>query len=274
MIAKVEGASAPFSHLVPEIRVDGCGSNEDRISNIQRNCLRKIPRLTLAAEHGKSLVIAAYGPSLMQNLSTLKDDVKAGADVITVSGSHNYLIANGVIPDYHAEMDPRERKSEFLEKPHDDVMYLLASTCHPRTFDVVEGRKSRMWHLGEPATMDAVKKAEFYALIHPSVQAIGLNAIFLGHTLGYRHFILYGLDSSYLDGKTHTGWHNGEHEDSGRVTVRCGERLFDTRSEWIKYARNFVQDMIPHMSQLGCSFTIHGDGLLQHMLKEGLKEAA
>jgi len=272
--AKEEGASAPFSVLVPDLNVGGCGSNEDRIANIQRNCKRKIPRLGFSDVHDRSLVVAAYGPSLKDSLDSLKEAVKGGADLITVSGSHSYLISHGLVPKYHAEMDPRERKSEFISQPHDDVLYLLASTCHPKTFDVVEGYKSRMWHLGEPDTVDAVKKAEGYALIHPSMQAIGLNAIFLGHTLGYRHFVLYGFDSSYQDGKTHTGWHNGTNDDESRLKVLCGDREFETRPEWIQYARNFQGVMLPHLTKLGCSFSIHGDGLFQHMLKEGMKHGS
>lgn len=274
MTAKVEGASAPFSQLVPDLNVGGCGDDSERIANIMRNCRRKVPRIHYMDEKSNPLIVGGYGPSLREGLGSLKENVSKGADLITVSGAHTYLISNGVIPDYHAEMDPRERKSHFLEQPHDDVTYLLASTCHPRCFDMVEGRKIRMWHLAEPATLDAIKEAEVSALVHPSVQAIGLNAIIVGYTLGYRHFILYGLDCSYSEGKSHTGWHNGDHGDDSRLNVLCGDKIFETRPEWIQYARNFMHDMVPLLTKLGCSFTIHGDGLFQNMLKEGMKHGS
>lgn len=271
---ELEGGETPsFSFLLPELKLECAVDYEDRRANLMINCLRDLPRLEAVPEHDGILAIAAYGPSLKHGMHVLYREVLAGHGVMTVSGAHDLLISNGIVPDWHAELDPRERKAAFVANPRDDIKYLIASVCHPRVFENLKRCNVTMWHLGdgEEAIAD-IKRLEGSALIHPSAQAIGLNAIVLGHTLGYRRFSLHGFDCCYLEGTAHPGFHNGRNNDANRLEVRCGERIFETRPEWVQYARNFMDTMLPKMP--GCDFTIHGPGLLAEMVRQGLKEAA
>lgn len=265
--------SPSFSFLLPPLKLGCAVDYPERQANIAVNCLRNLPRLETVPAHDGVLAIAAYGPSLRHGIHTMRAEVMAGHAVMTVSGSHDFLISNGIVPDFHAELDPRERKAVFVANPRDDIHYLLASVCHPRVFENLARCNVSMWHLGDcDEAIEDIKRLEGSALIHPSAQAIGLNAIVLGHTLGYRRFSMHGFDCCYMDGEAHPGFHNGSNGDSNRMSVRCGERIFETRPEWVQYARNFFSRMVPSLTD--CEFVIHGNGLMAEMAKQGLKEAA
>lgn len=259
-----------YTWRVPELTVIGCASVSERRSNIES--VPDYPRIKPLEKRDGTFSVIGYGPSLRANLSYIRSDILAGHAVCTTSGAHDYLLSHGIVPDYHADMDPRERKAEFLKNAHPDIHYLMASVCHPAMWKNLEGRKVSIWHLSDGSEIESwIAEREPGSFVHPSAQCIGLNAIILGHTLGYRDFNIYGVDCSYADGSSHAGYHNGTCGDDRRVMVKCGNHAFQTRVEWIQYARNFVDHMVPRME--GCTFKVFGDGLMQQMLREGLKEA-
>lgn len=258
--------------LLPDFEVSGYGSLLERQIAIQ-HCFANPDRKFLepVAAHDGVLTVVAYGPSLAQTFGGIYKEAAAGNTVMTVSGAHDYLIGRGIVPDYHAEMDIRERKTAFVENSRPEITYLIASVCHPKFWSVLKDRNVVAWHLGDNSVMDEiVMRHDITAIMHPSTQCIGLNALVVGHTLGFRTFSMYGFDCSYADGEPHAGWHNGSNSDNRRMTVYCGDQPFETRAEWVRYARNFMEEMLPRMP--GCRFAVHGDGLLQQMLKEGMKE--
>lgn len=253
--------------LIPELEVRGAGSLEDRKRNVDYSVKETKNRVSAVPEHDGTFVIAGYGPSLKASLPFLIEEVKAGHTVLTTSGAHDFLISNGVIPDYHADMDPRSRKAEFVKTPHKDIHYLVASVCHPDFWRNLEGYRTTLWHLADMVEMqDYIARLEPDANVHPSAQCIGLTAIALGHSLGFRKFSLHGMDCSYSEGEPHAGPHNGSNSDEKRLKVRCGEKYFETRLEWIQYARNFNDHILPRM--LNMPFRIYGEGLLQEMCKQ------
>lgn len=257
--------------MVPKLNVVGCASIGERKANI--SAAPNFERVNPQEEREGVFCVIGYGPSLRKTLDHIRRDILSGHAVCTTSGAHDYLISNGIIPDFHTDMDPRARKAEFLNTPHKDIHYLMASVCHPDTWVKLDGYKTSIWHLSDaPEIEDFIAWSEPGSYVHPSAQCIGLNAIILGHTLGYRKFHIYGVDCSYADGQSHAGQHNGTCGDDRRVGVYCGGMEFSTRVEWIQYARNFIDEMIPKMP--GCEFKVFGEGLMQQMLRQGLKEAA
>src|SRR5690349_14066304 len=76
--------------------------------------------------------IVCFGPSLNQTWQEIRRlNIR---HIFTCSGSHKFLIERGVIPTWHVEVDPRPHKVQLIGKPHPDVEYLIASTCHPKVF--------------------------------------------------------------------------------------------------------------------------------------------
>jgi hypothetical protein len=255
--------------IVPPLNVVGVGTTEDRRRNILYSIGQTKKRLSISPENDGWFSIAGYGPSLVDSLPFLVEEVTQGFTVCTTSGAHDYLLTKGIRPDYHAEMDPRARKAEFVRSPHKDIEYLIASVCHLDMWRNLEGFNTRLWHLADlPEIEGFVAQLEPDAMVFPSAQCIGLTAIAVGHAMGFRKFSLHGMDCSYKDGEPHAGEHNGSNSDDRRFKVRCGETYYQTRIEWIQYARNFVEIILQRMP--GCEFRIHGDGLLQRMVKEAM----
>ena len=232
---------------------------------------KRTPRLRPQPARDGTFTVVCYGPSLKNTFDGVIRETQLGHTICTVSGAHDFCIENGLIPDYHADLDGRERKAEFVRNAHKDVTYLMASVCHPKTWEYLDGHKVMIWHLGELNENDKIIAAkEPDAVMLRSAQCIGLNALILGHALGFRKFSLYGMDCSYgADGESHSGPHNGDHVEN-RIEVECDGKRFFTRVEWIQYCRNFTDGLFHLMK--GCSFQIHGDGLFQTYARSLRKE--
>src|SRR5690349_1469799 len=121
-----------------------CISNDLREDQI-RVAIRRIPERLIPSESltNDPMAIVCYGPSLKKTW----EEVKKFKYVMTCSGAHKFLIDRGIIPTYHIDLDPREHKVQMLGTPHKDVEYIMASSCHPKMWDVLEGHKVRLWHI-------------------------------------------------------------------------------------------------------------------------------
>ncbi len=231
--------------------------------------MKDVPRVKPVPVHDGVFCVVGYGPSLKQTWGGLVNELKSGSVVCSTSGAHDFLLSRGIIPHFHADMDPEERKAEFVKTPNPHITYLMASRCHPKAWEYLKGQSVNIWHMGDMGKEDKlIARLEPDAILQPGAQCIGLNAIVLGTTLGFRKFSVYGMDCSYGEGASHAGPHNGNHAE-GAIPVWCGDKEYSSRPEWVQYARNFVEGMFPQMK--GCSFAFHGEGLFQHYLKESFK---
>src|SRR6185369_946606 len=83
-------------------------------------------------DNGKTLIVCAYGPSIKYTYKDiLKQKEQFQADIVSVSGAHDWLRKQGIKPTFHVECDPRIHKSEMMGKSRKGVQYLMASCCHP-----------------------------------------------------------------------------------------------------------------------------------------------
>src|SRR5262249_6213345 len=146
-----------------------------------------------------------------------------GADLVSVSGSHDYVRMRGIIPKYHIECDPRLHKGDMVTKLHRSTEYLMASCCHPDFVKrlVEMGKKVRLWHLhnGEEA-YKGLTKIEPGAILVGGGGSIGLRGISVLMMMGYRRFIIHGMDCSFrgeFGEQSHAGGHTGK--DPNRVEI-------------------------------------------------------
>ena len=114
--------------------------NEQIKLSIKRFNKRVVPNFET---NNEPVAIVCFGPSLKKNWEKVKDF----KIIITCSGAHKFLIDRGIIPTYHIEVDPRKHKIELLGKPHKNVKYLIASCCHPKYFDHLNGYDVSIWHV-------------------------------------------------------------------------------------------------------------------------------
>ncbi len=220
------------------------------------------------------LIICGYGPSIADTWDQIKPQAKAlKADIVSVSGCHDYLKGHGIFPDIHVECDPRLHKSEMVKKPLRKTKYLMASCCHPDFLKRFEKHDLTLWHLfnGDASYKIRDIPSEKTAAMIPGGGNVLLRALVLFYYLGYRNFVIHGFDCSYRTDDEKISTHAGSHSQKKQlknVKVRAGgsKRWFDTAPVLISYAQHMEKDIIEGRYP-GCQFHFMGDGLFQEMLK-------
>lgn len=249
------GLGLPFA-----VSIDG--RRQNAIANAQKG-----PILEIAEPHERACAVVGYGPSLLDTINEIRS---LDVDIFTVSGAHDLLISHGIIPKGHIEIDPRKHKAKFLEHPHKDVTYYLATGCDPVMFDNVKDHNVIIWNLYTYQEDDD----DFFQMIHgPNAFcldvgcSVGNAAMVVAGCLGYRNFHVFGFDCSMKDGKRHAGEHYGP---SQRITnVRLGDKSFVTTPQMIAAA----QDFFTLMARMGGpNFTIYGEGLMPYWIDTVITE--
>ena len=257
----VTGLGAPIKE-VPTINSVSARPEDERIENMRINSKMVDQRLCdNIPPHDRTAILYCSGPSLKATWSLDED-----GDRLTVSNAHDFMISKGVYPLAHMDCDPRPHKHEMVT-PNGLVQYWLASCCHPQYIEKLNGFDVALWHLHNgPETQDALfNEIEPDGWLLVGGGSIGLRAISLLYSQGYRNFSIHGMDCSYLNGEHHASFHTGKN-DSQVIKVRCGERWFEASLSMIDYARQFLDDL---RLWEGSTFKMQGDGLLQEMCKHG-----
>ena len=228
-------------------------------------CLtRKLPKMWPKPIGDGSLTLACYGPSLKDTWQDMK------RPIVSMSGSHNFLIERGVVPDFHNDMDPRNHKLSHILKPHKDVQYLMASVCHPFTWAILKGYNLKTWHvISGKNTRTWIEQYDPRTMLVAGGSTIGLASLHVGGMLGYRHFEIHGMDGCWKDDARHAGKHYGhEHKPIDYVldgkTYKTSKIMMNANMELLNMLRNF-----PFFAVL------HGTGLQQDLIaKADLDNAA
>lgn len=186
--------------------------------------------------------------------------------IVTASGAHKFMVERGVIPTYHVEVDPRAHKVKLIGDPHPDVEYLIASTCHPAVFEHLNGFNVKLWHVMDSAAeaLRVLPRGEWAICGGPDA---GLRAMALARFLGFRDIHIFGMDGS--DGET--GRHAAPHPNQApsQFPVECGGRTFYSTPALVECARQFPYEV----DQLvDATVTVHGDGLIQTLMKEHVRQ--
>lgn len=242
-----------------------------RVDQIATACQRNYPQVGIYEPHDRTLALCGYGPSIRDFVDELRH---SNADIMTTSGAHDVLVANGVFPTYHVECDAQKHKAKLLKRQNDVTQYLIASCCHPDVFDNLEGRNVALWHIAHSPEEDAeVDKYVTRAVKVIGAPSSGGRAMGLAFVLGYRRFIIYGMDSSFpfdesVDEKAqlqHAGEHPNQDWNSKHVfrTDPINGKAYYTTLPLLIAAQCFYA--IAEKTQ--GTFLIRGDSMLAAMVK-------
>jgi Protein of unknown function DUF115/Methyltransferase domain len=253
---------------VQGVKAVGAVADDERWGNIEAAAKRFPRRIEPAPQHERTAILACYGPSLKDTIEALKvEAARPDVDVISVSGSHDFLIANGIVPRYHLECDPRPHKALNLDRSHPDVQYLVASVCHDDYFARLgPDADIRLWHVStaEHAVRLIQELGENPKHIISGGGSVGLRAIPLLYAMGYRSMNIFAMDCSF--GKVgdkveqHAGKHAGKPQDC--CEVLCDQEIFISSPVLLTYATNFFET-IQKVTDL--NIRLYGHGLLQAM---------
>lgn len=254
------------------IKSVGVVDAETRWEQAKEAMKRYKARVPVAPAHDRLAILACYGPSLNKTIEDLKLEARSsGADVISVSGAHDFLLRHGVEPTFHVECDPRAHKADNIARFHPGTRYFLASCVHEALFDKLgHDADIALWHIAAAQhSIELIDElGEDPRTVITGGGSVGLRSISLLYAMGYRHFSIHGMDCSFAsDGmEQHAGKHAGERQNV--CTFTCGGRVFSTSHILKTYATDFIE-MIQRVNDL--DICLHGDGLLQAMV-EGLPQ--
>ena len=236
--------------------------DETLFANMDAAIARGYPQVREAqlAKTGAILLVAS-APSVKGQLELIKKMKAAGSPIVAIKGAHDWLIDNGVMPDYALAIDPQEHRIAFY-KPQPTVHYMIASQCNPAMFDNLDGCQVTLWHPYVKKGQDRPKNS----MLIGGGTTSGLRAISLLYVLGYRQFELFGFDSCN-DGELLRV--NGDGLKDGdkliEVSIEPQGETFYCNTAMALQAEHFqtYYDYLPD-----ATFNGHGHGLIQAIIKK------
>ena len=242
---------------------NACALDDDLTRNIETVLKRGYTRFNefIGSQKG-ALSICGFAPSLKETWKQITGDVMA------CNRAHDWLIEQGVIPKWCLLMDPLEVIAEMVT-PHKGVTYLVASRCHPKVLEKLEGYKVVVWHCAGDEVLCPLLEQHFAGepeKLEPMVcggTATVTRGAVVGVTMGYTDIHVFGADSSFQQ-TTHL---KPSLVPEQEITVMVDQRLFRTTGwmtlqvEDVKIVFNDLRD------HLGIRFVFYGDGLIQQVAK-------
>jgi hypothetical protein len=240
--------------------VDDAGLYE----HIRLALLRGLPFVDEHPAHNGVAVIVAPGPSVRGQIDSIRKQRDKGNAIIAITSAHDWLIDNGIIPDYAVAIDPLPEQKRWFQKKNPAVRYMVGSQCHPDTFDHFSDCQVYLWHL-------YIREGQTYppnSILVTGGTTAGLRAINLFYSIGFRSFELYGYDSCLQDGDLRlNGTDNG---DKKVEIVVAGEKFISTPP--MAAQANEFQLLFDSMPDL--DIHSHGRGIITKILEERMRYVA
>ena len=240
------------------------GTADELTSNIRSAIGRGLPEYAPAlCSHDGTFVIVGSGPSLPAHLEEIREQRALGRPILACNGAHDFLCEHGLAPDLFLTVDPRNTIIPNTQKKNAHTVYLLASRCSPELFDHLSDCKVMLWHSWQsPNEANAESAAINGKFAIGGGTTSGTRAIYVGYCMGFRRFIVFGLDSCLAD-DGHTKRFSGEQiTDKHVIEVFVGGpdgKRFLTNTPMAQQASEIqaVMQTIPN-----ATFDFRGPGLI------------
>lgn len=227
-------------------------SVEKRAANVRLALKRNARSFEPCKPHDRTCILVGGGPSVQNELFTISALAGQG-EIFAVNNVPRYLAERGLDTDIHVLMDADPVVANFVVHQLRSIRY-YASQCEPAVLDRA-GNELILWHAASQS-LDGIPGV---TNIVGGGSTTATRAIYLAYGLGYRDFHLFGLDSSYDDGKCHA-YKQWDYDTA--LDVHIGDQTFKSSPQLIAQAEDF-KVIIPEMLKAGCSVTVHGSGLLK-----------
>lgn len=265
-------------HPIKFSEESGCNtSDEVLLAQVAQNIRRGLPQAFPHQPNDKTAILVCGGPSLATTEKELAKAVWAGGKIFAVNGAYQWCIDHNLRPSAAIMLDAREFNSRFLREPVEGCKYMLASECHPSTFDVCRGRDILLWHACSAGDAGyEVLKEYYFGRVHPVTlgTTVGIRAISLLRLLGFQLIDIFGLDSCWLD-DAHHAYPQPENTDL-RIPVWLRPQDRDdkaSRFECAPWHMKQFEDFLQLIRERGDMFqlSVRGPGLIATALRTGFE---
>lgn len=209
--------------------------------------------VSIVEAHSQEIVIVTGGPSVADNLDSIRTHKAMGAYVLACSGVAKMLLENGIRPDAHMILDSSPLCVAFV--PNTQMRRYYASQCDRHVLDAAgddlvlfDGYMQNIEQITPKADGPYVGGGT----------TVGTRSIGLAYLLGYRRIHCYGLDSSYTGEMVHS-YHQWDYPT--HLTVTFDGKEYRTSPQLAAQVSEF-QQMVPELVAHGVELFIHGTGLL------------
>jgi hypothetical protein len=249
-------------------------SAEQRRANIRSSIARGLEQSR--GHHGKNparVCLIGGGPSLASQEDDIRAAAAAGAKLVGMNGTYNWLLERGLRPSAYVQVDARPTNLRFLTTHPmvQDCSYFLASHLDPVFFDALAGRpRVYLFHAvaGDDQEEFDILNAFYFGRWQPidGGSTVLLRSLRLLSLMGFTEFELFGCDSCYA-GDQHHAYPQPENDTDAAQVVEVGGRSFLAAPWQISQAMEFIDLVRVRGDEF--ALRIHGDGLLAHLLRVG-----
>ena len=230
------------------------------VDNIRSASRRDLPWLQEATAHDGVALICGGGPSLRDSIEEIRTRQRSGQTIFAINGACAMLNKHGIRPDYLFMMDALPQSADFLDADAD--VYLLASQCHPDTFDRAAGTPTLLWHAKGTVDCEILIPPERMPdmfVVGGGVTAL-TRCMAIAFITGHRLLHCYGVDSSRR-GVDHHAYDQVEDNGLHECIVPIEGREFKTSIAMAAQVLEFIR-FSKLLADLDCITHIHGDGML------------
>lgn len=244
----------------PNIQVGLNVPRQQLIDNITANLSKGLPTLKI----GRALLVCG-GPSIAKHEGDILRHKLDGWDVFAANGAHDWLLERGIKPQAAVLFDATEKVNTFIREPQESCIYYLGSQTHPSLVErLSENNIVIIWHA--PLDADQMKhigSLDPGATIMAGGLTVGLNAIHVMFTLGYKKMRIYGMDSSFGPEDQDHAYKNPKSKSKIHDFYFRGQK-FRTTGTFAMQAETFAKHWVKY-HQIGVQIHVVGDGLLPAM---------
>lgn len=256
--------------MQPEINYKfGLNTPECCISaNIEYAIRQGLPQLGPHEDQDDPIALVLSGPSLEETYPLLQQKVSGGMKVVSVNGTHDWLLERGIRPSAHIMVDARKWNYRFVKNWQPKTKYLIGSQCHPWVFKTLKGADTYLFHPIGQEKYGSLLETQYGddCILVKGGSTVALRAIPLLSMLGFKNIEVFGFDSCYQDSEHHAfdqKENDGEYHDE----IEVAGRKFIVDISLLSQAEQF-QEMVKYMGDQ-FNLLVHGDGLISHLIKTG-----
>ena len=204
----------------------------------------------------KKIAIAAAGPSLQNNLETIKYLKRTqNITLITIDVALRYLLNKGIIPDVivtcdsHISPEKLGDITEYKESLKKSLLIFCANTSRS-LIDLFDCKKRVLFSQRQTMIFDYISKEDAnFVRIAGSVLNLAAEIAIKSKP---ENILLFGTDFAFLDNQTHAGRSNSADlfRDIGTVTVKCNDGAVRNTVKPYTYYRYLLEQTISQNKEI------------------------